>query len=270
MTKPILIAALVSSALFACPAFAQSESPAPAKEPLRVRVGLGAQVMPRFPGSDDTGLKPFWDFAITRGSKPFEFEAPDESFGFPLLRTSGFEFGPSLNLESSRRREHVGAAIDEVGTTVEVGGFVQYWLGKSFRMRTELRKGIGGHRSIVGTIGADFVVRDGDKYVISLGPRLSVSDRDYQAAYFGVNPAAAARTGLPVYRPGNGVHAIGVASGASYALSDRWGLIGYAKYDRLTGDAGRSPLIRAYGKRDQISGGLGLTYTFGRQQAVQR
>ncbi|RYD55260.1 MAG: MipA/OmpV family protein [Sphingomonadales bacterium] len=167
-------------------------------------------------------------------------------------------------MESSRRRKHVAAPIDEVGTTFEAGGFVQYWLGNSFRIRTEARKGIGGHRGLVGSVSADFVVRDGDKYVVSVGPRLSVSDRDYQNAYFGVTPGAAARTGLPVYRTGNGIHAVGVASGASYSLNDRWGLIGYVKYDRLVGDAGRSPLIRAYGKRDQLAGGLGLTYTFGR------
>lgn len=259
--KPLFATALLGGAIIASPAFAQSEP----KEPLRVRVGLGAQIEPRFPGSGDTSVKPYWDFAIARGSKPFEFEAPDESFGFPILRGSGFEAGPALNLQSSRRRRHVSAPIDEVGTTVEVGAFVQYWLGDSFRVRAEGRKGIGGHRSIVGSVGADFVARDGDKYVFSIGPRVSVSDRDYQIAYFGVSPGAAARTGLPAYRPGSGVHAVGVASGASYQLDQRWGLIGYAKYDRLTGDAGRSPLIRAYGKRDQFSAGLGLTYTFGKQ-----
>lgn len=262
MIKHALPAALALS--LACPAFAQTETTR-TKEPLRVRIGLGAQAVPRFPGSDDTSVKPFWDFAITRGAKPFEFEAPDESFGFPLLRASGFEFGPALNLESSRRREHVRAPVDEVGTSFEVGGFVQYWLGEAFRIRTEARKGLGGHRGLAGSVSADYVVRDGDRYVISVGPRLSVSDDTYQGAYFGVSPGAAARTGLPVYRPGSGVHAVGVASGATYALNERWGLIGYAKYDRLVGDAGRSPLIRAYGERDQLSGGLGLTYTFGRR-----
>ena len=70
---------------------------------------------------------------------------------------------------------------------------------------------------------------------------------------------------MPTYRPGSGIHAVGAASGATYALNERWGLIGYLKYDRLVGDAGWSPLIRAFGKRDQLSGGLGLTYTFGRR-----
>ena len=146
------------------------------------------------------------------------------------------------------------------------GGFVQFWLSDSFRIRAEGRKGIGGHRSLVGSFGADFVARDGDKYVFSIGPRVSLSDRDYQAAYFGVNPGEAARTGLPVHRPGSGVHAVGVTSGMTYSLNERWGLVGYVKYDRLVRDAARSPFIRAFGKRDQISGGLGLTYTFGRQR----
>jgi outer membrane protein len=36
----------------------------------------------------------------------------------------------------------------------------------------------------------------------------------------------------------------------------------YARYERLVSDAGRSPLIRTYGSRDQISAGLALSYTF--------
>lgn len=266
MIKSVCFVALVSGALLACPALAQTEAPAPApKEPLRVRVGLGAQVAPKFPGSDDSGIKPFWDFAITRGSKPFDFEAADESFGFPVFRVSGVEVGPAISLESSRRRRDVGAPMDEVGTTVEVGGFVQYWLTPAARIRTEVRKGLGGHRSWTGSVSADYVIRDGDKYVFALGPRVTLSDRDYQTAYFGVNSREAAAVGLPAYRPAGGVHAIGATTGMTYSLSNRWGLVGYAKYDRLVGDAGRSPFIRTYGKRDQFSAGLGLTYTFGRR-----
>ena len=39
-------------------------------------------------------------------------------------------------------------------------------------------------------------------------------------------------------------------------------MFGYARYERLVGDAGNSPLIRQFGSRDQLSGGVGLTYTF--------
>ncbi|MES2444513.1 MAG: MipA/OmpV family protein [Pseudomonadota bacterium] len=264
MIKTLACAALLST-LLPVAAYAQSPDEPAAKEPRRVRVGLGARIVPTFLGSAETQLSPYWDFAVTRGSKPFEFEAADESFGFPLLRASGFEFGPAASFEGSRRRKETGVAMDEVGFTVEAGGFAQLWLAPALRVRTEVRKGIGGHRGWVGSAGADYVIRDGDRYDFSVGPRVRLSDRTYQEAYFGVNAREAAATGLSPYRPGPGVHSVGAVSGMHYSLGGRWGLVGYARYDRLVGDAARSPFIRTAGKRDQLSGGLGLSYIFGRR-----
>ena len=130
--------------------------------------------------------------------------------------------------------------------------------------RAEARQGLTGHKSLAGAIGADYVARDGDKWLLSIGPRLSLSDRGYQRAYFGIGPRAATATGLPQYRPEAGIHAVGAVAGLHHALGSRWGVMAFAKYDRLVADAGRSPMVRAYGKRDQLSGGIGLTYMFGR------
>lgn len=265
MIKTLFSIALAPAMLLSAPAFAQSGDGDAKKEPRRVRIGLGAQVVPSFPGSGDVSVRPLFDVATARGAEPFDFEANDESAGFPLLRASGFEVGPAINIEGSRRRRETGISMDEVGTTIEAGGFAQLWLGSSVRVRIEGRKGLNGHGAWVGSAGADFVARDGDRYVFSIGPRVRLSDRDYQTTYFGVNTGEAARTGLRQYRPGGGVHAVGVSTGLTYALGERWGVIGFAQYDRLVGDAAKSPFIRAYGKRDQLSGGLGLTYTFGRR-----
>lgn len=262
MIKKILSAALVST-LLSTTAYAQTDEAPREKEPRRIRIGLGAQVVPKFTGADDLRISPYWDIDVTRGDKPFEFEAPDESASFSLIDASGFEFGPTANLEGSRRRKDIGANMDEVGISIEVGAFAQYWLTPAFRLRVEGRKGVTGHKAWVGSAGADFVARDGDKYVFSIGPRVSLSDRKYQTAYFGVNPREAAATGLPGYRPGGGVHAVGAAAGLTVSLTERVGMVGYARYDRLISDAGDSPFIRTYGSRDQLSGGIGLTYTFG-------
>jgi outer membrane protein len=58
------------------------------------------------------------------------------------------------------------------------------------------------------------------------------------------------------------VHAVGLASGLSYGFSPRWGMFGFARYDRLVGDAGKSPIVRDLGSRNQLAAGVGLTYTF--------
>ena len=153
--------------------------------------------------------------------------------------------------------------MDKVGDTIEVGAFVQYQFGESFRIRGEGRKGLGGHDGWIGNLGADYIARDGDKWLFSIGPRVTVSDGRYQRAWFGVTPAESARTGLAAYRPDGGIQAVGATAGFLKQLDKRWGIYSYAKYDRLVGDSADSPVVRVHGSRDQFSGGLALTYTFG-------
>ena len=249
---------LASAAALLAPSPAQAED----KEDLRVRVGVGAQLRPEFYGADDTELAPLWDVDIARGSKPFRFEAPDDSFGIRLISSNGFSAGPAGNIEGSRKNSDVGAAVGKVPTTFEAGAFAQYEMGENFRRRGELLKGIGGHRGMVGSLGADYIARDGDRYVFSVGPRARMSDGRYQRAFFGVDSEAALATGLPVYRPDAGLHAVALTSGLSYQFGPRFGMFGFAQYERLVGDAGKSPIIREFGSRNQLSGGLGLSYTF--------
>jgi outer membrane protein len=248
----------------AAAALAVVSSPGAAQDSgdIRVRVGAGAQVKPKFVGADKSEVLPLFDLDIAKGTNEFAFEAPDYSFGIPVISSAGFSFGPALNLASKRKESDVGAPVGKVKTTIEAGAFASYEVSKSFYLRAEVLKGLGGHKGVVGTMGADYVWRDGDKYVVSIGPRVLFSDSRYQRAYFGVTPEAALASGLPVYRPSGGVHGIAAATGVSYQFSPRWGLFGYGRAERLVGDAADSPIIREFGSRTQLSGGLGLNYTF--------
>lgn len=242
--------------------FASTPVQAQDSDDWRVRVGLGAQLRPEFIGADDTEVAPLFDVNIARGTDPFRFEAPDDSFAIPLISGKGFAAGPAANIEGSRKNSDVGAPIGKVPTTFEAGAFAQFEPSESTRVRGELLKGIGGHEGLVGSIGADQIWRDGDQYVFSIGPRLLFSDSRYQRAYFGVDTAAAVASGLPAYRPDGGLHAAAVASGLSYQFSPRLGLFGFARYERLLGDAAQSPIVRELGSRNQLSAGIGLNYTF--------
>lgn len=228
----------------------------------RVRAGLGAQIRPDFPGADDTEWSVYPHIAIAKGDQPFAFGAPDDSFDLRLISSVGFAAGPVAKIASGRRDSKVGAPIGDVSTTIEAGAFVQQRLSESFRLRGEIRRGIGGHDGFVGNFGGDYISRDGDKYVFSIGPRVIFSDSRYQRAYFGVTPETALASGLPVYRPGGGLHALGVVSGIDYAIGGGWGLFGFARYDRLVGDARKSPIIRQFGSPNQFSAGLGINRTF--------
>lgn len=252
------------SLLLAPVAFALVASPAAAQEQggRKIRLGLGAQLAPKYPGADDVTVFPFGSFSIARRGETFAFEAPDESISINLLGRDGFGIGPSLGFQSSRKDSDVGVPIGKVKNTIEAGGFVQYQYRETVRLRGELRKGLGGHDGLIGEVSADLIMRDGDNYVFSIGPRVRITDKDYQRAYFGVTPAQSARTGLPVFTPGGGVQSVGATAGLMHQLGKRWGMTGYIRYDRLVGDAADSPLVRQYGSRDQFGGGLALTYTF--------
>lgn len=228
-----------------------------------VRVAVGAEVVPDHVGAEGTRFGPLVNVDLKREGKEFEFEAPDESFGFGLLDLGSFEIGPALNLERARRPSGFPVPIDKVKTTLEAGAFAQLYLTKAFRVRAELRKGLGGHDGWISQVSADLVARRGDDYVFSIGPRISWADENYQQAYFGVTPAMSAASGLAAFNADSGIRGVGGATSLIYQFTPDWGIQAYGRYERLVGDAGRSPLIRTYGSRDQFSAGLALSYTFG-------
>lgn len=229
---------------------------------IRVRVGAGAALRPKYVGADDTRVSPLFHVNIARGSKQFSFGAPDDRPSIAITSANGFSFGPVADIEARRKPSDVGAPVDNIKRTFEAGVFAQYEWHDSFRVRAEGLKGVNGHKGLLGTLSADKIWRDGDRYVISLGPRLLFSDGRYQREYFGVTPAVALATGLPAYRPSSGIYGVAAATGITYALNDRWGLFGFARYERLVGDAAKSPIVREFGSRNQFSGGIGLNYTF--------
>lgn len=254
--RTYLILASVALILPLQPALAQDS------DDIRVRVGMGGQIRPEYIGADGSELAPLWDLAIRRGAGPFEFEAPDDNFDIKLISNGGFAIGPVANIQSGRRDSEVGAPVGKIPTTFEAGAFAQYEVSKSVRLRGEVRKGIGGHEGVIASIGGDYVWREGDRYVFSIGPRLLVTDGRYQRAWFGVDAETSTASGLAAYRPGGGVHALAATSGLTYQFTPRWGLFGFGRYERLVGDAAKSPIVRELGSRNQLSAGAGLTYTF--------
>ena len=114
-------------------------APAAAADDLRVRVGLGAELRPEFIGSDDHEVGPLWDLDFAKGDNSFPFEAPDDSFGIKLISSGRFAAGPAGNIEWKRKESDVGAPVGKVSTTIELGGFAEYWASDSIRLRSSNR-----------------------------------------------------------------------------------------------------------------------------------
>src|ERR1044072_2214259 len=193
MTKILARAAFAALAFAAAPASAQDE-----ERGYTITIGAGAQTYPKYPGADSYGLNPLPIFGFRREDSPLPLSAPDDGIGVGFFRrSSAFNFGPAVRFQDKREEDEGGAPVGGVGFTFEAGGFVQVRPSDNFRLRAELRQGIGGHRGLVGDLGADLMLSDGDTSVFSIGPRARWAGDDFHAAYFAVTPAVAATTGPP-------------------------------------------------------------------------
>lgn len=230
--------------------------------PRRIRVMLGPQFNPAFPGDDRMRLSPIVSIAKARGDDPFPFGAPGDGNALTLIHAGRFEAGPMFQLTGKRDADNLGGGLPRVSRSLEPGVFAQVWPVDAIRLRADVRHGVTGHNGLISQLAADYVARDGDRWLVSLGPRVQLSDRRYQRAWFGVDADTAARTGLARFDPSGGAHAVGATGRAIVALDRRWSVQAVGRWDRLIGDAGASPIIGRADSRNQVSAGLALGYTF--------
>ena len=231
-----------------------------------VTVTANGQFMPRFPGSDKLSGIGYPALNIRRAGEVPRFAAPDDGFSISLYdEIPELRFGPVVRVQGGRYysddRRLVG--LRKINWSVEPGLFVEYFPVSFIRARAELRYALNGAEGFVGNAGIDFIAPI-NRLTLSVGPRLAFGDANYVRRYFGVTPAeAAANVIIPTaYRPGADVTALGALAAASYQWNENWGTTVYGGYNRLVGDAGRSPIPRLIGSRDQWTFGASVSYSF--------
>lgn len=228
-----------------------------------IEIGPGAYFRPKFPGAKDLELRPWPVIDVYRTKRGPTFETPDEGFGFGIVGDDSFRIGPTLQLSPGRDEEDAIAGIGDVDGSIEGGAFVESYVTPNFRLRGEVRKGFGGHKGVVGDLGADLIFGRPEALQFSIGPRARIANARYVRAFYGINPAQSALSGLPIHDVDGGLHSAGALAFAKYRLGGSWAIEAYGRYDRLLGDAKDSPLVLSHvGSRNQYEVGLGLSYRF--------
>ena len=254
--------------LLACACFGLCAAAEPAaaqdKPDMIVMVGLGPALRPQYPGADTFSIAVSPVINVWREGDRMPAKTADQGSGFGLFgKRGGLAAGLALNVAPQRTGSDIAPALADVGFGIEAGGFIEAYPLANLRLRGQLRQAIGAHQGLTADALIDLVLRQrDDRLVVTIGPRLRWGNGRFQRAYFGVSAAETAASGLPAYSPGSGFHAYGAMTGAYYQFDHKWGLFGFAGYDRLIGDAARSPIVTQTGSRDQFSTGLALTYRF--------
>lgn len=278
--KCIAVALATFVLIAACaPVFAQELEHPPAQDRNSLTIGAGVGYAPSYEGSDDYILVPS---PVVRGRVAgFSFFSRGPNLFFDLVREDGdvdVSLGPVVNARFNRTgriKDPQVRALGKLDTAVEVGGFVG--IAKTGVITSDydnLGIRLSYVHDVTGTHGS-YVITPAIEYGTPLSTRAFVGisasadyvGKGYASTYYGITPAGAAASGLPVFVADDaGFKKIGVGLLGAYSLTGDLtsGLSVFAVggYDRLLGDFKRSPIVSVAGDADQWFGGLGLAWTF--------
>ena len=277
---------------FVAPLAAHAQAVTPAPDPTQlvertsdaprhdreVEIGVFSAYTPLFLGSKDYQLIAVPNIQVRYDRAFFSMQ---DGLGYDVIRSGGWRAGPTIGVRQGRRENGnsifkiAGDSSDallglgKIEATAEAGGYVGYRTG-SFAAKLDVRQALSGGQGLIATLGLHYVAAiplspasDAQSIRIAIGPRLSVVDDKYNQTNFGVTAIQSSRSGLAQYDAKGGLLSAGLGLSAHVPLTDRISGAFLMGYDRLTGDAARSPLVVDRGSRDQATVGLGLTYKFG-------
>jgi outer membrane scaffolding protein for murein synthesis (MipA/OmpV family) len=263
---------LAAVAAFCCaaalPARAQSglapqAAPAigqPALDRWRVNLGAGALFAPDYPGSNDWRVTPLVAPEI-RAPGDRVFLSFRDGLGATLLRDGGLTAGLVLRPRFGRDQDDNDAlrGMGDIRIAGEAGGFVS-WGDRDWLLRGEVRQGFGGHSGVLADARLDRIWRPRPDLIVSAGPRLSWGSGDFAETFFGVTADQSQRSGYQRFTPKDYWFA-GLATGATWVISDRWAMIAFGEVGQIIGDAADSPLVDR-GSATQGIVGLTAVYRF--------
>ncbi len=246
---------------------------APAVPDWIVTIGAEARIIPAFPGASDKKLG--WSalplFSIRQAGTPPDFFGPRDSFSFGIINTPMFQFGPALQFVNRRKASDDAElnGLADVDYAAQVGAFANFWPVSWLRLRGEVRQGIGGETGVTGDVFLDAVVPVG-QWTISAGPRVTLQTTAATSPYFSITAAQAIAANtlqpglgtLTAYNAGGGLYSYGAGTQLQYTFNPTWTAHAFVEYQRLTDSAADSPLVTQRGSPNQLTYGLGATYSF--------
>lgn len=246
----------------------------PADTGWTLSVGAGGLYAPAYEGDDSYRLSVLPNVQLNYGDR--FFASVQDGVGYRWIDTPSLRLGPIGRVEFSRAEDGdqpfavTGEdtedlrGLGDVDASVELGGFLEYDVG-AVTLSAEARQAVSGHDGFAADLEARWsgVSRAfGPPVIWSIGPRARLVDDTYNDAYFGVDAAQSAASGLSTYEAAGGLYSYGAGASAVIPLTadGAWAAVMIAGYDRLSGDAASSPLVQDRGSEDQASIGMFLSY----------
>lgn len=237
-----------------------------------VTITTGVIAAPRFLGDDDFEASAFPNISITYKDWLF---ASIGGVGANVVNSNGFKAGPivkydfgrsetdsnPLSLSGDPNNDLVG--LGDIDGSIEFGGFVEY-NHNNFEARFEVRQGLdGGHEGMIGEVSLSY----NDQFTIgeipiiwSAGPTLKFGDDNYNSAFFDVNAAQSAASGLATYDANAGLISYGLEGNVVIPTSERTAIIAFGSLEKLGSEIADSSLVTTRGSDFQAKAGVMFSY----------
>lgn len=259
-------------------AWAESPAPAPAKRSnWKGTIGGGIVSFPEYPGSEERRTLPLPFFSLEFKDR-FFFGASKSGIGggmgLHLYKTEAFAW--SLGLDGGmQRNESWAKALAGMGdrsASVGLATGISYKMGQ-WSVSTGISRMFNNGGGTLAQVGLDYGGMLTDRVLGGWGISLSFGDRKNMAYDFGITASQAAKrhqlilAGDPRLHPGDdivfspkaGLRSASLGLMLGYVLNTNWQALSFAGFERLVGDAKRSPLVR---KPNSFSLGIGVVRSF--------
>jgi outer membrane scaffolding protein for murein synthesis (MipA/OmpV family) len=265
MNKLLFLALAVSCAA------SRAETPAANPMPDGSRdmyAGLGVQSAPRY---DGTGSRRVAALPVLQVEWSNGIFVSGMSAGMHLSGSPTLEYGPLLAVLPGRNEDGTTAAVDgvgqagfapapitafqrataerlggmeDIGTRLQGGAFVNFYLDPQWRFTSSLLYGSGRDRNGARLeLGVQRLAATlGDHHRVSLAAGLTAVNRNDNQTYFGVSATEALRSRFGFYQPGGGLQDVHANLRWNWSWTPSWMLTTNVQAKRLLGSASHSPL----------------------------
>lgn len=272
LVLPFVLFALLSGGL-ATPAAAQTPSPlaywqysvgqvlVPLGGPMpdwRINIGGGAMTQPEFEGAKRYEINPSAVFDIRY--RDIAFASDGEGLGLNLLRGTTYRAGIALSYDLGRDHHDDPRlrTLPNISPAPEMKVFAEAFI-LPFVLTAAVRQGLGGHNGMIADFGAYVPLPAAKDLYVFAGPTVSVANAKYMKSYFGVTPSQAVGSPLTPFAAHGGLKDAGFGVTAVYLLGDKWIFVASGAFERLLGNAAKSPIVET---RSQFTLDLNLVYHF--------
>ncbi|MBX3576424.1 MAG: MipA/OmpV family protein [Rhizobiaceae bacterium] len=227
-------------------------------------VGVSLYRAPRYEGSGEYMLSAMPILSLGRAGGQPRFTSRNDNMSLAFFDTGAFRIGAVGKLVFRRDATDSPdlAGLSPVPFGVEAGGFVDLYPADWLRFRTEVRRGFRAHEGVVADFAVDAFADLSEQVQISAGPRAKWASARYFDAYYGVDAAESAASGLSPYAPISGMGSIGFGGALTFKATEKVNVSLFGEYSRLVDQAAASSLVNERGSRNQTLVGVSTTYRF--------